>query len=237
MGKEEISMQLQHHRNLNAYQRFNRIRNLVRAISSVLLTGYVVYIILNISQLQVWHWISIGVFALMLIFTGRGFCGYLCPVGSLLDFIHFICKKAHIKEVKRSERFNRFIRGFRYFFCVFYFVLHFGIGIDPGWALVVLLVITTPIMVRFWCSICPVGIILGLFSRISIFRLKKNADICVGCSLCAKNCPMQNEQIADVTKNGTLHDVSCMFCGKCIEKCPKKGSLELEIARKKIIES
>ena len=219
------------------FKRFNRIRNLVRVISSVLLTGYVVYIILNISQLQVWHWISFLVFGLMLIFLGRGFCGFLCPIGSFLDFIHFICKKAHVKEVKRSECFNRFIRGFRYFFCVFYFVLHFGIGIDPGWALVVLLIITTPIMVRFWCSICPVGTILGLFSRISIFHLKKNADICVGCSLCAKNCPMQNEQIADVKKNGTLYNVSCIYCGKCIEKCPKKESLELEIVRKKIIES
>lgn len=219
------------------FKRFNRVRTLVRATSSVLLTGYVVYIILNISQLQVWHWISIGLFGLMLILTGRAFCGYLCPVGSILEFIHFICKKAHIKEVKRSERFNRFIRGFRYFFCVFYFVLHFGFGIDPGWALVVLLVITTPVMVRFWCSICPVGTILGLLSRISIFRMKKNADICVGCSLCAKNCPMQNEQIADVKKDGALHSVSCIYCGKCIEKCPKKGSLALEIFRKKIIES
>lgn len=219
------------------FKRFNRIRNSVRTISSVLLTGYVVYIILNISQLHLWHWISFLIFGLILFFIGRGFCGFFCPIGSALDFIHFLCKKLHIKEVKRSERFNRFIRGFRYFFCVFYFVLHFGIGIDPGWALVILLVITTPIMVRFWCSICPVGTILGLFSRFSIFHLKKNSDICVGCSLCTKNCPMQNERIANEKKNGTLHNVSCIYCGKCIEKCPKKESLQLDVLGKKIIES
>ena len=219
------------------FKRFNIIRNSIRSISSVLLAGYVVYIILNISHLQVWHWISFLIFGLILILVGRGFCGYLCPIGTVLDFIHFLCKKFHIKEVKRSDRFNRFIRGFRYFFCVFYFLLHFGLGIDPGWALVVLLIITTPILVRFWCSICPIGTILGILSRISIFRLKKNSDVCVGCSLCTKNCPMQNEQIAKEKKNGTLHNVSCIYCGKCIEKCPKKESLKLEVLGKKIIES
>lgn len=218
-------------------QSFHTAKTIIRLISSILLTGFVVYIILSIPHLQIWHWISIAAVVSIITFFGRGFCGFLCPIGSLLDFIHFICKKLHIKEIKRSERFNHFIRGFRFFFCIFYFVLHFGLGIDPGWALVVLLIFTTPIMVRFWCSICPVGTILGLLSRISIFRLRKNADVCVHCSLCTKNCPMQNKKVSSEERNGSIYDVSCIYCGKCIEKCPKKEALQLNVLGNKIIES
>ena len=114
------------------YQSFKKKRLLVRTISSLLLTGFVVFIALQANHLQVWHWISIVAVLAVILLAGRGFCGFLCPVGSSLDLIHFICKKFHVKEIRRSESFNRFIRIFRYFFCAFYFVLHFGLGIDPG---------------------------------------------------------------------------------------------------------
>ena len=217
------------------YRPFKTRRILIRSISSVLLTGFVVYIALQWSNLQIWHWIAMAAVLTVILVVGRGFCGFLCPVGSTLALIHFLCKKLHIKEIRRPEKFNRFIRIFRYFFCVFYFVLHFGLGIDPGWALVVLLIITTPFMVRFWCSICPVGTILGLINRIGAFRLQKNAEGCVGCSACEKVCPMQNEKVFTCDKTGKVFSVSCIYCGKCVEKCPKDDVLSLTAAGKKIL--
>lgn len=216
------------------YQAFKKKRLLVRIISSLLLTGFVFYIVLQ-KNLQTWHWIAIVAVLALILVAGRGFCGFLCPVGSSLDLIHFICKKLHVKEIKRSEAFNRFIRIFRYFFCVFYFVLHFGLGIDPGWALVVLLIITTPIMVRFWCSICPVGTILGLLNRISLFRLEKDMETCVSCSACSKVCPMQNDEVFTSNKTGDVSSVSCIYCGMCVGKCPKKHALSLKVAGRKIL--
>jgi len=217
------------------YQSFKKRRLLVRIVSSILLTGFVVFIIFQLGHLQIWHWITIIAVLAVILLAGRGFCGFLCPVGSFLDFIHFICKKLHVKEIKRPEGFNRFIRVFRYFFCIFYFVLHFGFGIDPGWPLVVLLIITTPIMVRFWCSICPVGTILGLLNRVSVFRLEKESEVCVGCSVCEKVCPMQNDKVFTNNETGEVVSVSCIYCGMCVGKCPKKHALSLKVAGRKIL--
>ncbi len=228
---------MDHVNNKPRYHSFQRKRLAIRFVSSLLLTGYVVFIVLQLEHLQIWHWISIIIVSVVILLAGRGYCGFLCPVGSCLDFIHYICKKLHVKEIKRPEGFNRFIRGFRYFFCVFYFVLHFGIGIDPGWALVVLLIITTPVMVRFWCSICPIGTILGMLSRISVFQLQKNLEACVSCSACEKACPMQNDKVFKADKTGEIHSVSCIYCGLCVGKCPKEHTLSLKVAGREILSS
>lgn len=42
---------------------------------------------------------------------------------------------------------------------------------------------------RTYCNtICPVGTILGFFSRSSLFRIRIDADKCKSCSLCTRSC-------------------------------------------------
>jgi len=42
---------------------------------------------------------------------------------------------------------------------------------------------------RFWCRVlCPLGALLGMFSRFSILRLEKDPEKCTNCKLCALNC-------------------------------------------------
>lgn len=224
-------------KNRMKFEDFRKCRVLLRLVSGLLIVGYVVFIVLNIHSMTLWHWGSIVIAGIWLVWIGRGFCGYFCPVGTSLDLIHWLCKKCHIKEVKRSEKFTSCINILKYPFCVFYFVLHFGIGIDPGWALVVLLIFTTPIFVRFWCSICPVGTILGLFNGFSVFKLKKDADACVNCSVCARVCPMNNEEICKVKESKSLCMTSCIFCGECVGKCPKAHALKLEAMGKELLTS
>ena len=42
---------------------------------------------------------------------------------------------------------------------------------------------------RFWCRVlCPLGALMGIFSRVSPLKLKKYPDKCTNCNLCVKHC-------------------------------------------------
>lgn len=42
---------------------------------------------------------------------------------------------------------------------------------------------------RTYCNtICPVGTMLGFFSRFALFRITIDKEKCNGCTLCARNC-------------------------------------------------
>ncbi len=47
-------------------------------------------------------------------------------------------------------------------------------------------------------------------------------DVCVFCTLCAKNCPADAIVVDRANKTWTLNDEACAHCGVCGSKCPKK---------------
>ncbi|MCR4662634.1 MAG: 4Fe-4S binding protein [Endomicrobiaceae bacterium] len=72
---------------------------------------------------------------------------------------------------------------------------------------------------RFFCTaICPVGTILGLFSKYGIFRLKIG-EKCVTCGACFKGCPAGSINLKDKIIDNEL----CIRCLKCVAVCPKQA--------------
>ncbi|MBI9052093.1 MAG: 4Fe-4S binding protein [Anaerolineaceae bacterium] len=69
---------------------------------------------------------------------------------------------------------------------------------------------------RFWCRyLCPLGALLGLGSRFSLFQRRVSAD-CVACGLCAADCPTETID----ARNGYQSDPSeCTLCMNCANTC------------------
>ena len=51
-------------------------------------------------------------------------------------------------------------------------------------------------------------------------KLKINPDKCVGCGICANNCPTHNIKIVD---GKAVADSQCTMCYRCVSYCPKQA--------------
>jgi ferredoxin len=73
---------------------------------------------------------------------------------------------------------------------------------------------------RLWCNtVCPVGAVLGFFSKHALFRLKIADAACVGCSMCERVCPTQ---CIDFRKH-TIDHSRCVMCLDCVTSCKRSG--------------
>ena len=82
---------------------------------------------------------------------------------------------------------------------------------------------------RTYCNtICPVGTVLGFFSRFSLFRPVIDAEKCKNCSLCSRGC----KAACIDYKNHRIDYSRCVACMDCIDTC-KHDALRLEYRWKK----
>ena len=82
---------------------------------------------------------------------------------------------------------------------------------------------------RTYCNtVCPVGTVLGFFSRFSLFRPVIDAEKCKNCSLCSRGC----KAACIDYKNHRIDYSRCVACMDCIDTC-KHDALRLEYRWKK----
>ena len=81
---------------------------------------------------------------------------------------------------------------------------------------------------RTYCNtICPVGTVLGFFSRFSLLKPVIDTSKCNGCGLCARNC----KAACIDSKNHKIDYSRCVACMDCIGKC-KKGAIRYKEVQK-----
>ena len=74
---------------------------------------------------------------------------------------------------------------------------------------------------RTWCNtICPVGSVLGFFSKFSVFAPVIDTEKCRNCGLCGKQC---KASCID-TKEHKIDYSRCVACMDCIDSC-KDGAI------------
>src|SRR5919204_641861 len=65
---------------------------------------------------------------------------------------------------------------------------------------------------RFFCrALCPLGALLGIFSRFALWRIDRDPVLCTDCDLCLKNCEGASDPHTDLRKS------ECFVCLNCIE--------------------
>ncbi len=78
---------------------------------------------------------------------------------------------------------------------------------------------------RLYCNtICPVGTLLGMLSKISIFKPKIDGSKCNKCSLCVLNC---KSQCIDLDAQ-SVDESRCVSCLNCMQVC-KRTAISYQI--------
>jgi len=208
----------------------------VVSIYEMLTTGGLVH------KVQDSSWIMMLLVFASAIMFGAVFCGYICPFGSIQEWVGKLGKRIF------PHRFNRFIpqkldRILRYLRYVVLGLVVYQTAVsvklvfqdfDPYFALFnfftnevaltayVILGITllaSLFIERPWCKYaCPYGAVLGLFNIIHIFQIRRNEETCIDCGLCDEVCPMNIK----VSQSKTVRSHQCIGCHQCTSdnQCP-----------------
>lgn len=83
---------------------------------------------------------------------------------------------------------------------------------------------------RTYCNtICPVGTLLGLISKVSLFKIRIDDEKCNSCGACAMKC---KASCID-TKNQTVDHSRCVDCFNCLGSCKRNALTFAPYSRKK----
>jgi ferredoxin len=71
---------------------------------------------------------------------------------------------------------------------------------------------------RFFCRVlCPLGALLGLFSRFAWWRIERDPVKCISCNRCLAHCEAACDPHTQLRKS------ECFVCFNCIEECPENA--------------
>jgi polyferredoxin len=96
---------------------------------------------------------------------------------------------------------------------------HFRQGFFLGLIFIWLLALNLRVT-RFWCrALCPLGALLGVFSRWSVLGIEKNPSACDDCNRCLLHCQGGDDPIP----GAPWRKAECHLCFNCVHDCPQSG--------------
>ncbi len=178
------------------------------------------------------------------LFLGRGFCGWVCPVGGLQEACFMVRdspvngrKTNWIKYVVWVPWIGLIIflavRGGGFTKISPLFMVETGISVSEPSAYIIFFLILLIFVVQAFsvgrrafchtlCWIAPFMIIGRKLRNLAAWpslRLKTQEEKCVDCKRCTKNCPMSLD-VNGLVHARTMENTECMLCGTCVDVCP-----------------
>ena len=173
---------------------------------------------------------------------GRFWCGWLCPLGTILDLFGPNVRQAIPQRLRQAKHFLLFIIIFAALLANLTLIFLDPItillrplagAIYPGiqraiaassesqplipiLALPLLIILGLNLLAkRFWCRyLCPLGAFLGLLSKVAWLK-QRVGEKCVQCKQCVPECPMGTINEEDYTSDPG----ECIQCLDCLARC------------------
>jgi polyferredoxin len=196
-------------------------------------------------------------FLLMSLILKKAFCSWLCPVGTLSEFLGKLGKRIFGRNLRLPRWADLPLRALKYVLLGFFvFVIGamsadaladfmttpYGLVADvkmlnffremglKAAVVIGLLVLLSMLVENFWCRyLCPYGGLLGLVSLLSPVKIRRDAAACIDCAKCARACPAG----LPVDRLAQIRSVECTACMACVAACPAQDALQFALPPRK----
>jgi polyferredoxin len=200
-------------------------------------------------------------FAGMSLLMRKAFCSWLCPIGTLSEWLWQGGEAMFGRTFAPPRWFDVPLRALKYVLLGLFGaavlgmsaqdisgflrspyglvadvkMLNFFRHMGQTAALVLALLVVASVFVQnAWCRyLCPYGALLGLVALASPARIRRVPDACIDCGKCAKACP----SLLPVDRVVTVRSAECTTCLSCVLACPAAGALDLAWGRSRVVRS
>jgi polyferredoxin len=203
-----------------------------------------------------------GVFLLIAFLTAswifrKSFCGWLCPVGTISEYLWRLGRRAFGRNLRLPRRADIAARSLKYLLLGLFL---YAVGSMPvpairaflsgpyglvddvkmlnffrflgvaGFVVIAMLAVASVLIQNFWCRyVCPYGALMGFAALASPLRIRRDPNLCIDCAKCAKACP----SALAVDRLITIRSAECTGCLECVAACPAAGALCFSAPRAK----
>lgn len=183
---------------------------------------------------------------LLTVIASRGFCGWICPFGSVQEWLGLAGKRLFRGKYNPSGNIDRILRYFKYVVLAVIVVLtwrlgalvfrdydpflaffHLGRGVSEllwAYAILGMVLIGSLYVERFFCKYaCPLGALLGILGKAGLTKIHRDPTHCKECNACQKKCHGH----IDFLSATTIRSSECNHCMDCVVDCPKPNVLSV----------
>lgn len=195
---------------------------------------------------------------LLLAFTlRRGFCSWVCPIGTLSEYAHLAGRSLFKRTVRMPKPLDIALRSVKYLLLSLFVILigsmsvgdlrtfihspynricdikMYALFAHPSattLSVIAILGLLSLLFKNFVCRyLCPYGALLGLASLPSPTAIRRDTTLCTQCKACSRACPSG----IDVHTLSTVRSPECTACYACVTACPQPGALRMGLSRPK----
>jgi ferredoxin len=184
----------------------------------------------------------------------RAFCGWVCPLGTIFDWLQAGARRLGLRPLRVSGAPGRWLGLLKYgvLGLILWFTYTTGElvfrGYDPCYALISrhgeditlwayvisggLVVASVVIVLPFCRWLCPLAAVLSPLSRLGLTRVQRSSEACLDCGACTRACPTG----IPVAEQGSVRAARCLGCLECLEACPARaeGALSLGVSGRRV---
>jgi polyferredoxin len=194
-----------------------------------------------------------AVFLLSSLLLKKTFCSWLCPVGTVSEYLWKLGRKLFRRNITVPRWLDIPLRSLKYILMAFFLFIvismsaealndfmmaPFGIIADvkmlnffrdigvTGVAVLAMLVVFSVFIQNFWCRfLCPYGALMGIVSTLSPVRIRRDSQACIDCGKCNKACPSH----LPVDRLIQIRSLECTSCMECVAVCPAENALQFSL--------